>query len=246
MTTDKQVSFYNDLWSNRPKVINQHEAQRLAKILSAMVAIRQRIQKPVPKICDLGCGTGWLANELRVFGNVTAVDWSPEGVRIAEQRWHGINFETSDVLDYRPDDAFDVVVSSEVIEHVEDKAAFMDTVAYLLRNGGFLIITCPNGNVEKYYENMDLKKQPIDEWPTYKELRNLVERFFEVEYQETFVFNFSQRGVLRIINSHKLNCIFKFVGLSRIFQCICCFTSYGLYQIIVARKIRPLNSGSDR
>ena len=236
MTADKQVSFYNDAWSNRPKVINLHEAQRLAKILSAMVTARERIQKPVPTICDLGCGVGWLANELRVFGDVTAVDSSPEGIRIAEQRWHGINFETVDILNYRPDNAFDVVISSEVIEHFEDKETFMDTVSYLLRDGGFFIITCPNGSVKKYYDKLNAPQQPIEQWPTHNELRNLIGKRMEIVYQETFLFDFSEEGMLRILNSHKLNRILKHVGLERVFQLLCCFSRYGLYQIIVASK----------
>lgn len=236
MTTDKENLFYDDLWSNRRKVINLHEAQRLAKILSAMVTVRERVEKPVPTICELGCGVGWLANELRVFGDVTAVDWSPEGVRIAEQRWHGINFETADILKYRPDNAFDVVVSSEVIEHIEDKESFMNTVAYLLRDGGFFIITCPNGSVKKYYDKLDAPQQPIEQWPTHNELRGLIAKYLKVEYQETFLFNFSEEGMLRVINSYKLGKTLKHAGLKRVFERLCCFSKYGLYQIIVASK----------
>lgn len=236
MATEKKVSFYDDLWSNRPKVINLHEAQRLAKIFSAMVTVKQRVEKPVPTICDLGCGIGWLANELRVFGDVTGVDSSPEGVRIAEHRWHGINFETANILNYRPDNAFDVVISSEVIEHIEDKESFMDTVTFLLRDGGFFIITCPNGSVKKYHDNLNAPQQPIEQWPTYNELRALIGKYMKIEYPKTFLFDFSEEGMLRILNSYKLNKLLKHVGLERAFQLLCCFSKFGLYQIILASK----------
>src|SRR3981081_2576418 len=40
-----------------------------------------------PHIVELGCGSGWLANELSTRGTVTGVDLADEVLARAQQRW---------------------------------------------------------------------------------------------------------------------------------------------------------------
>ncbi len=46
-----------------------------------------------------------------------------------------------------PDAAFDIVVAVEVLEHVEDDAAFVREVHRVLKPGGAFLMTTPNGDV---------------------------------------------------------------------------------------------------
>jgi SAM-dependent methyltransferase len=78
-----------------------------------------------------------------------------------------------------PDEAFDLVVSVEVLEHVEEDDLFVKQVSRVLRPGGVFIMTTPNGDWVKN-TNPDHKRH-------YKriQLDTLLNKYFEkvsVEY----------------------------------------------------------------
>ncbi|MEO7365608.1 MAG: bifunctional 2-polyprenyl-6-hydroxyphenol methylase/3-demethylubiquinol 3-O-methyltransferase UbiG [Sphingomicrobium sp.] len=96
---------------------------------------------------DVGCGAGLLAEPLaRLGAQVTAIDAAPELVDVAREhaRRQGleIDYRTAPVEDL--DGRFDLVTSLEVIEHVADPQAFVDTLARRLAPGGLMILSTPN------------------------------------------------------------------------------------------------------
>ena len=108
------------------------------------------------KILDLGCGNGTLASELQKLEHqVTAVDASADGIKLARQRFPGIRFEICSVYDDAfPDIAgrdFDVVVSMEVIEHLYWPRKLIERAHASLAPGGKVIVTTP---YHGYLKNM--------------------------------------------------------------------------------------------
>ena len=102
-------------------------------------------------VCDLGCGNGYLAAQLGKAGFlVTGVDASPTGIEVARQHHQGdrVDFVCAD-FDSGPVDAllegrrFDVVVSSDVIEHLYRPSSLIVAAARLLNPGGTLIVGTP-------------------------------------------------------------------------------------------------------
>ena len=96
---------------------------------------------------DVGCGAGLLAEPLsRMGAAVTAVDAAPELIEVAKSHAAGQGL----VIDYRAAGVesvggkFDLVTSMEVIEHVADPQAFIDTLAARLAEGGLMILSTPN------------------------------------------------------------------------------------------------------
>jgi 2-polyprenyl-6-hydroxyphenyl methylase/3-demethylubiquinone-9 3-methyltransferase len=99
-------------------------------------------------VLDLGCGAGLLAEPLaRLGAEVTGIDAAPETIAAAQA--HAALSRLS--ITYRPGsiaaigaERFDLVTSLEVIEHVDDPAAFVRGLAGALADGGLLILSTPN------------------------------------------------------------------------------------------------------
>lgn len=96
---------------------------------------------------DVGCGAGLLAEPLaRLGAQVTAIDAASELIAVAREHAAGQGLE----IDYRHaavenlEGSFDLVTSMEVIEHVADPQAFLNSLAARLAPGGLLILSTPN------------------------------------------------------------------------------------------------------
>ena len=99
------------------------------------------------KIADLGCGNGYLAGLLAGRGHrVSALDSSEDGIRIAKEAYPAIDFRClslyADLVSHIGAD-YDVVISSEVIEHLYDPRAFLRNAHAIMKSGGTLILTTP-------------------------------------------------------------------------------------------------------
>ena len=96
---------------------------------------------------DVGCGAGLLAEPLaRLGAKVTAIDAAPELIKAARAHAAGqglaINYRAAAVEEV--DGRFDLVTCMEVIEHVADPRAFLQSLAGRLADGGLLILSTPN------------------------------------------------------------------------------------------------------
>jgi SAM-dependent methyltransferase len=93
-------------------------------------------------LADLGAGDGTLAERLREEGfDVTAVDAITDDFRPA-----GIEVKTANLNEGLPfaDGQFQVVVSTEVIEHLENPWFFIRELYRITEPGGVVIISTPN------------------------------------------------------------------------------------------------------
>ena len=96
---------------------------------------------------DVGCGLGFFSERLKRRGaRVTACDIAPTLVERTERRV-GCASVVADVMELTDSfgtDCFDLVVSSECIEHTPDPHEALLQLAAVLKPGGYLSISTPN------------------------------------------------------------------------------------------------------
>ena len=102
----------------------------------------------VNSVCDLGCGNGYMAGRLAELGyNVTGVDASESGIAIARANFLQSTFVhatiDSSLRDRTRLQPFDLVVSSDVIEHLYRPADLIEAAASLVKPNGRILIGTP-------------------------------------------------------------------------------------------------------
>ncbi len=97
------------------------------------------------KILDVGTGTGANLRMLRDLGfdQVTGVDQSPEAIRFCAEKGLGkVQPGNACALPF-PDRQFDLVLATDVIEHVDDDLAALREIRRVAKPGGHLLLTVP-------------------------------------------------------------------------------------------------------
>ncbi|MEL6298517.1 MAG: bifunctional 2-polyprenyl-6-hydroxyphenol methylase/3-demethylubiquinol 3-O-methyltransferase UbiG [Pseudomonadota bacterium] len=105
---------------------------------------------------DVGCGGGLASEPLaRLGAAVTGIDPGAENIAIAEThaRQSGLEIAyratTAETL-AAAGEQFDVVLCLEVLEHVEDPAAFVGVLAKLVKPGGAMVLSTLNRTQKSY------------------------------------------------------------------------------------------------
>lgn len=96
------------------------------------------------RILDVGCGLGMYVRRFREFSpEVYGVDIDAEKVAEAGRTLPNIQVAPAEQLPF-PDETFDVVLSHEVLEHVDDDRQAVAEALRVLAPGGRLVIFAPN------------------------------------------------------------------------------------------------------
>jgi SAM-dependent methyltransferase len=98
---------------------------------------------PGARILDAGCGSGRNMVELARHGTVTGVELSSTSVALARERGCGEVLEGSVVQMPFADASFDLAVSLDVVEHLEDDLGALVELRRVVAPGGALMVTVP-------------------------------------------------------------------------------------------------------
>ncbi len=155
--------------------------------------------KPGDRILDLGCGTGYLAQQIATAGaEVIGVDQSVAMITQARQSYPHLTFEVKDgeKLDFL--EQFDKVFSNAALHWMKAAEKVIDGIFKSLKPGGLFVAEFGGkGNVQKIiqacYHSIESAGYPVDitlhPWyfPSISEYTTLLEqRGFEVDFAQLF------------------------------------------------------------
>jgi 2-polyprenyl-3-methyl-5-hydroxy-6-metoxy-1,4-benzoquinol methylase len=130
--------------------VKKRSGEERALNRSQVNRIRATVNLCRGKVLELGCGNGYLTEEIRNQGlEVTGVDMNGEKIERAQHRFPGISFIQSDVLKLSlPPGSYDTVILPEILEHVTEEVGnkMLEIAWRLLKTQGRLIVSVPNEN----------------------------------------------------------------------------------------------------
>jgi 2-polyprenyl-3-methyl-5-hydroxy-6-metoxy-1,4-benzoquinol methylase len=246
----KIQSQYNILWENEWRDLHRvgpsvrTRTRLLVKYISKYL--------PAGSVMDVGCGDGQFLSKLyRSFGDrysYAAGDISDQALKVVQQHDFIKEVCVLDVTckDTMPDKTYQAVVSSEVLEHIEDWQKALENLAGLVCPGGFILITVPA--LMKHWGSHDIFAHHIRRFEIgqiEKELQNMNYQVLEsycwgwpiYDLYYRFVLNKStpesmMKTVTSPIKMFAAACMYYLFFLDDLFH-----TSRGRRLFIVARKM---------
>ena len=150
--------------------------------------LKKNISKNDLKILDFGCGVGINTKMLSEFGNVTCFDQSSEAIKYLKKKFNNDqkilvenNLENCNEL-------FDLIVASDVLEHIENDEKEIEKLHKLLKPNGFFLATVPAYQFLFSVKDIKLHHKRRYNLPNFK---NLISPFFnkiKLSYYNFFLF----------------------------------------------------------
>jgi ABC-2 type transport system ATP-binding protein len=136
-------------WGAMAPVYDHAVDDSLGKSLRPAILDRLGREKGLGRVAEFGCGTGYFTAALaRAAESVIATDISDEMLALAAQRLNGVPGVTLRNEDFMkpsfPDNAFDTVFMSLVLNLADDPAQALDQAHRVLKPGGTLFVAIPD------------------------------------------------------------------------------------------------------
>jgi 2-polyprenyl-3-methyl-5-hydroxy-6-metoxy-1,4-benzoquinol methylase len=170
--------FYDTIAGDFDRIMNRYDLERRLEVMFDDLLGAEDLGGR--QLLDAGSGTGHFSARARARGaSVIAVDIGPN--LLEEARRKGVErVVASDVGQLAfPDGAFDIVISSECIEHTPSPRTSVIELMRVLRPGGTLALTCPNRTWRWSCTVADvLGIRPylgLENWPSWRQLRRWLE-----------------------------------------------------------------------
>jgi ubiquinone/menaquinone biosynthesis C-methylase UbiE len=132
------------------------------------------------RVLDLGCGTGYGAILIAERANeVVALDLAPHALSAQKHTAATAKFAAGDSLQlpFRAE-AFDLIVSFQVIEHIWDEIRYLDEVRRVLAPRGLFLVSTPNKRLRLLPLQPPFNPYHVREYD-YRSLKRVLNKRFE-------------------------------------------------------------------
>lgn len=193
-------------------------------VLKTLVHIFNKFKIPSGiHILDAGCGGGYLTFQIydKGYRNIWGIDISQSGISIAKESYKVISdrFECHNLYEKNlpfnlPIPEYDLIISSEVIEHLYSPQTYLENVNLWLKKDGYLIITTP---YHGYFKNLLIA------------ILNKSDRHFNPTFEGGHIKFFSKKMLCKMLEQNGFMPV-KFYGSGR-------FPLLWKSMIIISKKI---------
>lgn len=106
-----------------------------------------RRRKPIhSRWLDIGCGEGYFCKRASVYFQTYGMDISLDAVNLAKGHSPPTRFSLGSAegkIPYR-NETFDIVISCDVLEHLQNPLSLLQEIARILKPGGWVLLSTPN------------------------------------------------------------------------------------------------------
>ena len=136
------------LYDEDGNLLSEEERQKKIKLFKNEINFINNISiqpNTKPKLLDLGCGPGFLSSAIRNEFEKYGLEVSKNIADFAKKYIKNVHIGplTNDTY---PEEFFDIILCSHVIEHIEDPFDFIKNIRTILKTHGYLVIGTPNFN----------------------------------------------------------------------------------------------------
>ncbi|MGB8276117.1 MAG: class I SAM-dependent methyltransferase [Alphaproteobacteria bacterium] len=158
--------------SGEPDTEYSKQASRMRRAIGLLPKFLPLIYNKT--VLDVGCGGGFKVAAFGAFAKeAVGIDISEHAIAFAKRRFPKYRFLRCDYRNIGPDfGTFDLVYSSEVMEHVTDLRAFMRMLRHVTRPGSRVYITTPDLGHPRV-------PKPVTAWSVFGPPHHV--RFFNIE-----------------------------------------------------------------
>lgn len=156
MVKSKKELFYDDFVEDWEKRINKTETSKRLRIV--FEELLSGIPLKGKRFLEVGCGLGYFSKmAIRKRAQVTGLDIGEKIIERARRLIPAGKFIVGDAksLPFK-DETFDIVLCTEVIEHVESPSRAIKELFRVTKTGGYIVLTTPNRVFKSLFDFLSL------------------------------------------------------------------------------------------
>lgn len=169
---------------------------------------RYNFVKPIvegKKVLDIACGCGYGSYLIATEGKakeVLGLDLNEDSIRYGNHRFSfpTINRIAGDAQEFLEENAYDVIVSFETVEHLPKFEQFLENMGKTLAKDGKFFISTP---LTKETTTNNINPYHVIEW-SFTDFQNLIKKYFNIEdvYIQNVIYR-NKRSLFEILFKNK-------------------------------------------